>query len=78
MTFFILIVFYQQFLQQMIWEVDENNDEMVSWDEFQLTFCRNVADISSPSSVINGSEPNSLFRIIEVRKLNSHIMPESI
>ena len=25
-----------------MWEIDEDMDGCVSWDEFQLTFCRNV------------------------------------
>jgi hypothetical protein len=52
----------------MIWEVDENMDEVISWDELQLTFCRNVSDITTPSSVISqiGCEPSAFFRITEV------------
>lgn len=29
-------------MEQIIWEIDEDMDGCVSWDEFQLTFCRNV------------------------------------
>ena len=29
-------------MEQIMWEIDEDMDGCVSWDEFQLTFCRNV------------------------------------
>lgn len=48
-------------LEQMVWEVDEDMDGCVSWDEFQLTFCRNV-DTTSAS---HASEPHAFFRVIE-------------
>ena len=44
----------------MIWEVDENLDDMIDFDELQLTYFRNINDGS-------GSEPCSFFKLLEVR-----------
>jgi len=45
-------------IEQMIWEVDENCDELIDYDEFQLTYYRNLTDTS-------GNEPNLFFRLLE-------------
>ena len=45
-------------IDRMVFEVDENVDGMVSWDEFQLMFFRNVNDES-------GLEPFELFNLVE-------------
>lgn len=55
----------KQVIQHMIYEVDEMVDEMVSWDEFLLTYYRNVTDIS-------GCEPCSFFRIMEFVVFDPH------
>lgn len=45
-------------IEYMIWEVDENLDGCVNWDEFRLMFQRNVTDTS-------GLEPFQLFNIVQ-------------
>jgi Ca2+-binding EF-hand superfamily protein len=45
-------------VEDMIWEVDENLDGMVDWDELRLTYQRNVADTS-------GLEPCQLFHLLQ-------------
>jgi len=45
-------------IEHMIWEVDERGDGVVCWDEFQLTYYRNIKDST-------GSEPLSLFALVE-------------
>jgi hypothetical protein len=45
----------------MIWEVDENLDDMIDFDELQLTYYRNINDTT-------GSEPCLFFRLLEVRQ----------
>ena len=45
-------------IEEMIWEVDENLDSCVDWEEFKLTFKRNVADKT-------GLEPFQLFNVIQ-------------
>lgn len=44
--------------QHLIWEIDEKGDEVVDWEEFQLTYFRNINDTT-------GSEPNTFFNIME-------------
>lgn len=43
----------------MIWEVDENLDGYVDWDELQLMYHRNKLDTT-------GLEPFSLYNIVQV------------
>lgn len=45
-------------IEQMIWEVDENCDDHIDYDEFQLTYYRNLTDAT-------GNEPNTFFRLLE-------------
>jgi hypothetical protein len=45
-------------VEDMIWEVDENLDGMVDWDELRLTYQRNVADTT-------GLEPCQLFHLLQ-------------
>ncbi len=45
-------------LEHMIYEVDEQADDVICWEEFQLCYFRNVNDTT-------GNEPSSFFRIIE-------------
>lgn len=51
--------FHRKQIEHMIWEVDENLDEMIDFDELQLTYYRNITDSS-------GSEPCYFFKILEV------------
>ena len=48
----------KQEIEDMIWEVDEDCDKCVSWDEFKLMFhrCRNDR---------TGLEPRKLFNVVE-------------
>ena len=48
----------------MIWEVDENLDDMIDFDELQLTYFRNISDTT-------GNEPCFFFKLLEVRVTNS-------
>jgi hypothetical protein len=50
----------------MIWEVDENLDEMIDFDELQLTYYRNITDTT-------GSEPCFFFKILEVNSISSYL-----
>jgi len=45
-------------VQNMIWEVDENLDECVDWEEFKLMYERNIADKT-------GLEPFQLFNVVQ-------------
>lgn len=47
----------------MIWEVDENLDDMIDYDELQLTYYRNITDTS-------GNEPCFFFKLLEVRPIS--------
>lgn len=48
----------QKEIEEMIWEVDENLDGCVDWDEFRLMYNRNVTDMTN-------LEPNQLFNIAQ-------------
>ena len=52
-------------LEHMVWEVDEDTDGMIGWDELVLTYSRNVDDK-------DGSEPNFFFRILEFVAIDNH------
>ena len=45
-------------VEDMLWEVDEDIDGSVCWDEFQLMYRRNIADKS-------GLEPCQLFGVVQ-------------
>lgn len=45
-------------IEFMIWEVDEGGTGVIDWDEFQLTYYRNIMDTS-------GSEPCTFFHVLE-------------
>lgn len=51
--------FSKKQIEQMIWEVDENLDETIDFDELQLTYYRNINDST-------GNEPCLFFKILEV------------
>ena len=48
----------KQEIEDMIWEVDEDCDKCVSWDEFKLMFERCRTDKT-------GLEPRKLFNVVE-------------
>lgn len=50
--------FSRKQIEQMIWEVDENLDNMIDFDELQLTYYRNINDTT-------GNEPCLFFKILE-------------
>ena len=52
-------------LEHMLYEVDEMADGVICWDEFQLTYLRNVSDVT-------GNEPCSFFRILEFVTFDPH------
>jgi len=45
-------------LENMIWEVDENLDQCVDWEEFKLMYERNVNDTT-------GLEPFELYNVVQ-------------
>lgn len=50
--------FSRKQVEYMIWEVDEDLDGCVDWEEFQLTYYRNLKDDT-------GTEPFELFNVIQ-------------
>ena len=54
------------FPQHMIWEIDEKGDGIIDYEEFLLTYYRNIHDMT-------GSEPCSFFHVLEVRNKYSYI-----
>lgn len=51
----------------MIWEVDENLDDMIDFDELQLTYFRNITDTT-------GNEPCFFFKLLEVRLVHAPLL----
>lgn len=49
---------HKKVIQNMIWEIDEKGTDMIDWEEFQLTYFRNINDTT-------GCEPNTFFHILE-------------
>ncbi len=45
-------------VHDMIWEVDENLDQCVDWEEIQLMFLRNANDLT-------GLEPSKLYNMVQ-------------
>jgi Ca2+-binding EF-hand superfamily protein len=53
-------------IDYMIWEVDEHGDHVVDWDEFQLTFYRNITNN-------NLTEACNFFNVMEFITFDPHI-----
>jgi hypothetical protein len=51
--------FTKKQIEHMIWEVDENIDGMIDYDELQLTYYRNITDSTN-------TEPCFFFKVLEV------------
>ena len=47
-------------IEYMIWEVDEHGDGVIDWDEFLLTYFRNIQKDNNGQT-----EPNNFFNILE-------------
>lgn len=45
-------------IEFMIWEIDENGSGLIDFDEFQLTYYRNIMDTT-------GTEPCTFFHVLE-------------
>ena len=48
----------KQEVQEMLWEADEKNDNVIDWEELKLLFERNLRDTS-------GLEPASLYHVVQ-------------
>eukprot|EP01006_Ploeotia_vitrea_P020393 TRINITY_DN52668_c0_g1_i1.p1 TRINITY_DN52668_c0_g1~~TRINITY_DN52668_c0_g1_i1.p1 ORF type:complete len:276 (+),score=-4.65 TRINITY_DN52668_c0_g1_i1:36-863(+) len=68
------LVVHKKYIQNMIWEIDEKGDEVIDWEEFQLTYFRNLqilqlisdtpAHVPAKDIPVN-NEPNTFFHIME-------------
>lgn len=55
-------------IQHMIWEIDEKGDEVIDYEEFQLTYFRNISIklIKEPDGSEHlEPEPNTFFHIMQ-------------
>ena len=48
----------KQEVQEMLWEADEKNDNVIDWEELKLMFERNLRDAS-------GLEPANLYHVVQ-------------
>ena len=48
----------EQEAQEMLWEADEKNDNVIDWEELKLMFERNLRDTS-------GLEPGRLYHVVQ-------------